>query len=143
MQLKVPPPAARPWGSVTAPGGSAGCLRPPSPGGAGGERAREAAAQDCGSSINRSGCTSSLVTFRLLTDAQLPASLRYRKFLPVHPDSQRQETRFVGRDGQLEPRERRFPPKSRREKKRRGAFFRDNITCDVFAYRILISAALL
>lgn len=79
-----------------------------------------AAAQDCSSSINRSGCTSSLVTFRLLTDAQLPASLRYRKILPVHPDSQRQKTRFVGRDSQLEPRERRFPPKSRRKKNERS-----------------------
>lgn len=41
--------------------------------------AAAAAARGCSSSINRSGCTSSLVTCSLLTDAQLPPFLRYRK----------------------------------------------------------------
>lgn len=72
----------RPRASVTRTGGNAGCPGPPSPPLPSPPRSSSSSssAQDCSSSINRSGCTSALVTLRLLTDAQLPASLRYRNF---------------------------------------------------------------
>lgn len=49
--------------------------------------------------------------------------------------------RFRETASQLVPRELYFPQNNRR-KKMRKAFFRDNITCDVFAYRVLISPEL-
>lgn len=80
MRFKLPFLAARPWGSVLLPTEQNAGAPLPLPATASRERASEKGAQDCSYSINRSDCTSSLVTFRLLTDAQLPASLRYRKF---------------------------------------------------------------
>ena len=44
------------------------------------ESKRERNTQDCSYSINRSDCTSSLVTFRLLADAQPLPPLSYSKF---------------------------------------------------------------
>lgn len=49
--------------------------------------------------------------------------------------------RFRETASQLVPREPYFPQNNQR-KKMRKAFFRDNITCDVFAYRVLISPEL-
>lgn len=83
MQLKLPFLASWPWGSVLLPlRRKLGLCSPPFPQLAESKRASKwkRNTQDCSYSINRSDCTSSLVTFRLLTDAQLPASLRDSKF---------------------------------------------------------------
>lgn len=56
------------------------CLALPPPSLQLAESKRERNTQDCSYSIDRSDCTSSLVTFRLLADAQPLPPLSYRKF---------------------------------------------------------------
>lgn len=93
--------------------------------------------QDCSYSINRSDCTSSLVTFRLLTDAQLPAPLSYRKF---HDVSWFTTTTKVYCNLQPADAKRRFSAKTNipHKKTHTPPFFKENVTCNASAYWILI-----
>lgn len=138
MPPKLPSLAAWPWGSVTSSGGEPGVSdRPPFPGS---QRAQQ---QHTGLQLlNQSLRLHILISYFQAINRRPTAGFPPLPKFPLHILIHSSKKQGLWRETASWCHESGVFLQRAGEKKRREAFFRDNITCDVFAYRILISAEL-
>lgn len=133
----------RPRASVTRTGGNAGCPGPPSPPLPSPEQQQQQQQRPGLQLLNQSLRLHIRISYSQAINRRPTAGFPpLPKFFPAYPDSQQRKTRFSWRETAHWCHESGVFLQRAEGKKRREAFFRDNITCDAFAYRILISAEL-